>query len=238
MPEIDLPTVIFALVALFVAYKLRSVLGMRQDSERQAGGGLLAPLRRVPAPPTAPVAQPDAAASTLAPPPAADRWKGVAESDPAVWSGLDAIAAADRSFSPQAFLSGARVAYDMVVHAFAAGDSATLRNLMTPEAFANFDNAIQSRAAAGQTMTTTVVSIDDATIEGAQLADPMAQLCVRFATKLASVTRDAQGAVVDGSPSAVADHVDLWTFARDIRSRNPNWMLTATESGSGAASQR
>jgi predicted lipid-binding transport protein (Tim44 family) len=237
MPEIDLPTVIFALVALFVAYKLRSVLGMRQDSERQAGGGLLAPLRRVPAPPTAPAAPPEGATSALAPPPAVDRWKGVAESDPAVWSGLDAIAAADRGFSPQAFLSGARVAYDMVVHAFAAGDSATLRNLMTPEAFANFDNAIQSRAAAGQTMTTTVVSIDDATIVGAQLAGPMAQLSVRFAARLASVTRDAHGAIVDGSPNAVADHVDLWTFARDIRSRDPNWMLTATESGGGAASQ-
>lgn len=237
MPEIDLPTVIFALVALFVAYKLRSVLGMRQDSERQAGGGLLAPLRRVPAPPTAPVAEPNAAASALAPPPAADRWKGVAEPDPSLWSSLDAIAAADRSFSPQAFLSGARVAYDMVVHAFAAGDSATLRNLMSPEAFANFDNAIRSRAAAGQSMTTTVVSIDDATIVGGQLAGPVAQLSVRFAAKLASVVRDAQGGVVDGSPNAVADHIDLWTFARDIRSRNPNWMLTATESGSGASKQ-
>jgi predicted lipid-binding transport protein (Tim44 family) len=237
MPEIDLPTVIFALVALFVAYKLRSVLGMRQDSGRQPGG-LVAPLRRAPAPPTAPVVQPDGATSALAPPPAADRWKGVAEPDPAVWSGLDAIASADRSFSPQAFLSGARVAYDMVVHAFAAGDSATLRNLMSPEAFANFDNAIQNRAAAGQTMTTTVVSIDDATVVGAQLVGSTTQLSVRFAAKLASVTRDAQGAVVDGSPSAVADHIDLWTFARDIRSRNPNWMLTATESGSGAASQR
>jgi predicted lipid-binding transport protein (Tim44 family) len=238
MPEIDLPTVIFALVALFVAFKLRSVLGMRQDSERQTGG-LLAPLRRVPAPPTAPVAPPDGAAPALAPSPAAaDRWKGVAEPDSAVWSGLDAIAAADRSFSPQAFLSGARVAYDMVVHAFAAGDSETLRNLMTPEAFANFDAAIRSRTAAAQTMTTTVVSIDDATIVGAQLAGAMAQLGVRFAAKLASVTRDAQGAVVDGSPNAVADHIDLWTFARDIRSPNPNWMLTATESESGAASQR
>jgi predicted lipid-binding transport protein (Tim44 family) len=237
MPEIDLPTVIFALVALFVAYKLRSVLGMRQDSERQTGG-LLAPLRRVPAPPAAPVVQPDGAASVVAPPPAPDRWKGVAEPEPAVWSGLDAIAAADRSFSPQAFLSGARVAYDMVVHAFTAGDSATLRNLMTPEAFANFDNAIRSRAASGQTMTTTVVSIDGATIVGAQLEGATAQIRVRFAAKLASVTRDAQGAVVEGSPSAVADHIDLWTFARDIRSRNPNWMLTATESESGAGSQR
>src|SRR6516162_1114115 len=115
MPEIDLPTVIFALVALFVAWKLRSVLGMRQDSERP--GGLLAPLRRVPSAPNPPTAQPDATPSTPVSQPAADRWRGVAEPDPGVWSGLDAVAGADRSFSAQAFLSGARVAYDMVVHA-------------------------------------------------------------------------------------------------------------------------
>ena len=77
MPEIDLPTVIFALVALFVAWKLRSVLGMRQDSERP--GGLLAPLRRVPSAPNPPLAQPDAAPSAPVSQPAADRWKGVAE---------------------------------------------------------------------------------------------------------------------------------------------------------------
>ena len=230
MPEIDLPTVIFALVALFVAWKLRSVLGMRQDSERP--GGQLAPLRRAPGPASAPVAQPDAAPPAPVSLPAADRWKGVAEPNSAVWSGLDAIAGADRGFTPQGFLSGARVAYDMVVHAFAAGDSATLRNLMTPEAFANFDNAIRARAAAGQTMTTTVVSIDEATIVGAQLIGSVAQLRVRFAAKLASVTRDAEGAAVEGSPNTVADHIDVWTFARDIHSRDPNWQLTATESES------
>ncbi len=230
MPEIDLPTVIFALVALFVAWKLRSVLGMRQDSERP--GGMLAPLRRAPGPASAPVAPPDAAPPAPVSLPAADRWKGVAEPNSAVWSGLDAIAGADRGFTPQGFLSGARVAYDMVVHAFAAGNSATLRNLMTPEAFANFDNAIRARAAAGQTMTTTVVSIDDATIVGAQLMGSVAQLRVRFAAKLASVTRDAEGAAVEGSPNTVADHIDVWTFARDIHSRDPNWQLTATESES------
>jgi predicted lipid-binding transport protein (Tim44 family) len=228
MPEIDLPTVIFALVALFVAWKLRAVLGMRQDSDRPSG--LLAPLRRVPSASTPPVAQPDAAPPAPAPSGAADRWKGVADSDPAVWSGLDAIVGADRSFSPQAFLSGARVAYDMVVHAFAAGDSATLRTLMTAEAFANFDNAIRARAAAGQTMTTTVVSIDEAAIVGAQLLGATAQLRVRFAAKLASATHDEKGALVDGSPNTIADHIDLWTFVRDVRSRDPNWQLTATDS--------
>ena len=154
MPDIDLPTVIFALVALFVAYKLRSVLGMRNDGGRP--GGLLAPLRRAPGPAPPAVAPIEAEAPAPAPtlPVAADRWKNVA--DPDAWNGLDAIAAADKGFPAQAFLSGARAAYDMVVHAFAAGDSATLRGLMAPEAFANFDAAIRARAAAGHTMTTTV----------------------------------------------------------------------------------
>ena len=232
MPEIDLPTVIFALVALFVAWKLRSVLGTRQDSQRP--GSLLAPLRRVPGSPAPPVIQPDATPAAPASQHPAERWKGVADADSAVWTGLDAIAAADRTFAPEAFLSGARAAYDMVVHAFAAGDSATLRNLMTPEAFANFDNAIRARAAAGQTMTTTVVSIDNSTIVGAHLIGTMAQLRVRFAAKLVSAIHAAEGAVVEGSPNTVEDHIDVWTFARDVRSRDPNWQLTATESESAA----
>ena len=227
MPDIDLPTVIFALVALFVAYKLRSVLGMRSDSERPTGG-LLAPLRRAPGPPP-PVAPVDAAATGVSPAaPAADRWKGVA--DPDTWRGLDAIAAADNSFTSEGFLSGARAAYEMIVHAFAAGDSATLRGLMAPEAFANFDNAIRARAAAGHIMSTTVVSIDDATIAAAQFDGTNALVTVRFASKLASVTRDGAGTVVDGSPTEVADHLDLWTFVRDVRTRDPNWRLTATQS--------
>jgi predicted lipid-binding transport protein (Tim44 family) len=230
MPEIDLPTVIFALVALFVAWKLRSVLGMRQDSERP--GGLLAPLRRVPGASAPPAAQPGAAPSASPPTLVADRWKGVAEPNSAVWSGLDAIADADRSFSPQSFLAGAKGAYDMVVHAFAAGDSDALKSLMSPEAFANFETAIHARADAGHTMSTTVVSIDNATIDGAELVGQTARISVRFAAKLASVTRDTQGEVVDGSPNTVVEHIDLWTFARDVRSRDPNWQLTHTESES------
>jgi len=226
MPDIDLPTVIFALVALFVAYKLRSVLGMRSDSERRTGG-LLAPLRRAPGP-AASVAPVEATPSGPPPPvPAADRWTGVA--DPDAWRSLDAIAVADKSFGPQEFLSGARAAYEIIVHAFAAGDAAALRGLMAPEAFANFDNAIRARAAAGHIMSTTVVSIDGATISGAQLVGSNAQVSVRFASKLASVTRDAAGTVVEGSPTEVVDHLDLWTFMRDVRSRDPNWQLTATQ---------
>lgn len=228
MPDIDLPTVLFALVAIFVAFKLRSVLGTRNDGERPPG--LIAPLRRAggaAGPAAAPAEPPVAAAAGPAAPPA-DRWREVAA--PEAWSGLDAIAAVDRSFSPEAFLSGARAAYEMVVNAFAAGDRQTLQNLLSPEAFGNFAAAVDARASAGETMTTTVVSIEGATIEAAGLVGPTAHAGVRFTSKLASVTRDKAGDVVEGSATEVADHVDLWTFVRDVRSRDPNWRLTATQS--------
>ncbi len=228
MPDIDLATVIFALVAIVVAYKLRSVLGTRNDGRRPTG--LVAPLRRAPGPasPAAAPPEPTGALPASAPVTTAERWEGYAA--PEAFDGLDAVAAADRSFEPQTFLSGARAAYDMVIQAFAAGDRPALQSLMAPEAFANFDAAIRSRAAAGQTMTTTVVSIDDAKIAAAQLMGTMAQVSVRFTSKVATVVRDRAGEIVEGSATEVAGHVDLWTFVRDIRARDPNWRLTETQS--------
>jgi predicted lipid-binding transport protein (Tim44 family) len=89
---------------------------------------------------------------------------------------------------------------------------------------------VRGRAAKGHTVTTTVVAIDDAKIAGAQLTGATAHVAVRFASKLASVTKDSAGAVVEGSATEVTDHVDLWTFDRDVRSRDPNWRLTETQS--------
>ena len=175
------------------------------------------------------------AARTEAPPP--DRWKGFAAPGTPVAAGFDAIAAADASFAPDSFLSGARTAYEMIVAAFAAGDLSTLRRLLAPEVLANFEKAIRDRVAAEQTMTTTLVSIDAARVVEARLAGATASVAagatasvaVRFAAKLASVTRDKSGAAVEGSPNDVVDHLDVWTFTRDVAAGDPNWLLAATQ---------
>jgi predicted lipid-binding transport protein (Tim44 family) len=240
MPNFDVSTVVFAIIAIFVVWKLRSVLGTRNGAERppidpaagpNAGRNGIngsQPMGQVVRLPTAaaPVA---AARSGVAPADAAARWKGFAEPGSKVAEGLDAIAAADPSFSPDGFLSGARSAYEMIVTAFAAGDRATLANLLAPDVLDNFAKAIEARLARGETMTTTLVSIDSATFEDARLNGGAAQISVRFASKLISHTRDKSGAVIEGSAEAVVDHLDIWTFSRDTASRNPNWQLSATE---------
>jgi predicted lipid-binding transport protein (Tim44 family) len=226
--QMDISTIVFALVAIFVAWKLRSVLGTRGPTqpplERRPPGALNVP------PLTGeviPLKTAAAAARTEASPP--DRWKGFAAPGTPIAAGFDAIAAADASFAPDSFLSGARTAYEMIVGAFAAGDLSTLRRLLAPEVLANFEKAIRDRVAAEQTMTTTLVSIDAASVVEARLTGTLASVAVRFAAKLVSVTHDKAGAAVDGSPSDVADHLDVWTFTRDIAAGDPNWLLAATQ---------
>lgn len=234
MQGLDVSTVVFAIIAIFVVWKLRSVLGTRNGAERPpadpaAGapgrGGFARPMGQVVRLPTA--AAPPAAAPAPADP--AQRWKGFAEAGSRLAEGLDAIAAADPSFSPAGFLAGARAAYEMIVTAFAKGDRAALANLLAPDVFENFAKAIAARTAAGQSMETTLVSIDAATLQEAQLVGAEARIGVRFAAKLISHTRDKAGAVVEGCAETVVDHLDIWTFSRNTGSRNPNWQLSATE---------
>ena len=145
----------------------------------------------------------------------ADRWKGIAEPGCAVATGLDAIAATDKSFDAKHFIAGARAAYEMIVTAFAAGDRRALKNLLAREVYDGFEAAISERETKGETVETRFVSIETADIIGAELRGKTAQVTVRFVSQLISVTRDKAGNVIDGNPDKVTDVTDVWTFARD-----------------------
>ena len=144
---------------------------------------------------------------------------------------MDAIAGAESSFDAKHFITGARAAYEMIVTAFAGGDRRQLRNLLSREVFDGFDAALTERERRSETAETRFVSIDGSTITAAELRNRTAQITVRFVSKLISATRDRTGAVIDGSADKVTDVTDVWTFARDISSRDPNWKVVATEAG-------
>ncbi len=232
----DVTTIIFAALALFVVWKLRSVLGTRTGQERRPdqpvrpNGEPAAPddgkIVRLPGSgspsdrrgqPAAPVRARDEA-----------RWDGLAERGTPVWDGLDKIVAADPSFEPREFLGGAKSAYEMIIGAFAAGDRQTLRHLLAPDVFESFSQAITEREKAGHKVDTTFVSIDKAKIDDAQLRGKSIQVTVSFVSNLITATYDQSNNVVDGNPEKVTDVADVWTFARDAGSTDPNWKLIAT----------
>jgi predicted lipid-binding transport protein (Tim44 family) len=117
----------------------------------------------------------------------------------------------------------------MIVTTFAEGDRRQLRSLLSREAYDGFDAAITEREGRGETAETRFVSIDGSTVTAAELRGRTAQITVRFVSKLVSATRDRSGTVIDGNAEKVTDVTEVWTFARDISSRDPNWKIVATE---------
>jgi predicted lipid-binding transport protein (Tim44 family) len=233
--DVDIYTIIFLALAVFIFLRLRSVLGQRTGSERppydRAAPNVVQRTQDnnnvVPMPGAVIDQAPLAPSADVAP---ADRWKGVAEPGTPLAAGLDAIVAQDSSFDPRHFISGARSAYEMIVLAFANGDRRALKDLLSSEVYESFEAVIKDREKHEQKTETRFVSIDKAELVSAEARDRAAQLTVRFVSQMISVTRDKTGAIVDGNPDKVADITDVWTFARDTSSRDPNWKLVGTGS--------
>jgi len=144
--------------------------------------------------------------------------------------GLAAIRQADSGFNPQEFVSGGRAAFELILMAYAKGDLKTLRPLLANEVFEEFAGAIREREQAGEQLETTLVGIKQAEIAEAELQGKTAFVTVKFVSEQINVTRDRAGQVIDGADKRVETITDLWTFARNTRSRDPNWTLVATDS--------
>jgi predicted lipid-binding transport protein (Tim44 family) len=218
-----LDIILFAVVAVFLVLRLRSVLGRRTGTEQRRDPFAGAPANDQPVRREAPAAVPDLSAKpVIAPAPDAPATP--------IAAGLARIRQADPNFDDAHFLAGCRAAFEMIVNAFANGDAATLRPLLSDEVFANFNGAIEERRKAGHAHTTTLVGIRAIDLLEADMQGRNAVLTVKIVSDQINVTHDAEGRVVEGDPTAVVAVTDIWTFSRNTRSRDPNWTLVATRS--------
>ncbi|MEQ8246844.1 MAG: Tim44/TimA family putative adaptor protein [Alphaproteobacteria bacterium] len=212
--------IFFAMVAVFIFLRLRGVLGRRTGNE--------------PAPPKTvrhDRTQQDDDDNVV---PLPDRHRsGPLEDDTPLGTAADGvreIRAMDPSFSADEFVGGARTAYDMVLMSFAAGDTETLRALLDDDVYTNFQRAIADRESRGEVLETTLVAIKSSELVEARAVGRMAEATIKFVAELVNVTRDKNGEVISGDPRVVQNITDYWTFARDVRSADPNWKLIATRS--------
>jgi predicted lipid-binding transport protein (Tim44 family) len=194
-------------IIIFLALAAVALLGMRMALER--GGER--PLQHTSEPP--------------------DRYGGLAMPGSPVAKGLDAIMAADKDFDVNYFIVGAEAAYEMTVTAYAEGDRRKLTKLLAPEVYEGFAGEILEREARGEKVETRFVSVDIADILTAELRGKTVRITVRFVSEILSVTRDRGGTVIDGSADIGTSVTDVWTFARSVTSRDPNWKIVATKNG-------
>jgi predicted lipid-binding transport protein (Tim44 family) len=232
----DIPTLIAIGIAVVVLWRLRSVLGTRTGNERspfqraqqnptQKPDGKVAALGR-PAPeptPVVPAGDTDRRALKLE-----AEIDQLSHGDGHVATGLKDIADADPSFSPKEFLEGAKAAYEMIVTGFATGDRKTLKSLLDKDVYDGFESAIAAREAAGKSVSFTFVGLPKIEIAHAELDKRDARIAVAFTAEVVQATKDKDGAIVDGNATDVQTIADEWTFARNPKSRDPNWRLVAT----------
>ena len=141
-------------------------------------------------------------------------------------AGLEAIAAADTRFDPNAFVEGARSAYTMIVEAFSAGDRKTLEPLLAAKVLDRYTTAIDQRADRGETVRTEIERIRSAEITEAGLDNETARIKVRFVAEIATETRDADAVVIAGDLGHLSTVTEDWMFERRTDTGNPNWVLT------------
>ena len=215
-----LDIILFAMVAGFLVLRLRSVLGRRTGNERRRE---LSPRRAAPAS--------DNVATLVEPDKRSARPADDGPPADAVAQGLGRLRRADPSFDPSHFIEGARHAFEMIVAAFAKGDKAVLRPLLSDEVFQQFAAAIDERVTAKETLETRIEKLDAVDVVEAELVGPTAQLTLKLVSQQLNVTRAMDGSIVDGDPDHPVEKTDYWTFARDTRSADPNWVLITTSSG-------
>lgn len=225
----QLITIIFAIVAGVVFYQLYRVLGQRTGKERPPLDPFSADSQKE--------KQKTDIESNVITLPQRDAIRpadfsdidAVAPQGSAVNKGLRAIRRADPAFSVKTFMDGVRIAYEMVLTAFANGDRDTLKTLLAPDVYEGFSSAIAGRQKEGEVVKFSFVGLNKADIAAARCENGYAQISLHFVCEIISVTYDEADKLIDGDPAAIVEVKDLWTFSRDVRSGNPNWLLTATE---------
>jgi predicted lipid-binding transport protein (Tim44 family) len=238
---LDVITIVALVVAAVVFMRLRGVVGRRTDddearieryrSQRSAQqqsapkDGKVVTLPRREAVPAEANVRENTADRDL-------RMTKFAGGNAQIARGLIDIAGKDASFDPAEFMKGARAAYEMIVMGFAEGNRNLLNDLLSPDVFSGFAQAIHTREEARQKVEQSFVGITSADMVEAELSGGHAQVSVRFVSELISAVRDQGGEVVSGDPKKIKEVTDLWTFARDVGARDPNWRLVATQAAS------
>jgi predicted lipid-binding transport protein (Tim44 family) len=248
--KVDIITVLAVIVLLVAVFQLRRVLGRRtpddearidrktRDGQNSPGAEVdgqrsradtqgkvvTLPQRPQSASDVQPVAQSTAMTAELE-----ARYKTAANGNVAIQNGLLAMLREDPVFDPDSFMSGAKQAYEMIVTAFAEGNRKVLKELLSAEVYDRFAGAISERESRSEMMDQSFVGINKAEMVEADLRNGTAEITVKFMSQLISAVRDKGGAVLSGDPQKIAEVTDVWTFAREVKARTPNWRLVATQ---------
>ena len=209
LPFIDI--LIFAVIAILLVLRLRSVLGQRTGYEQPQDSQMKESFT-------------DKANAPIPFPKAANKTEKISG------SGLDALRGADPQFNEKEFLQGATAAFNMILTAYADGDQAQLKRLLSYDLLKSFTQTINERVAAKESLEINVNEIREVSILNAEVVESVASITLHFHSTQTRIAQDENGNIMDDSDTEPREFIDIWTFERDLTLSDPNWKLAETES--------
>lgn len=134
-------------------------------------------------------------------------------------------------FNVTEFLGGARGAYEMIVMGYENGELDDIQPFLAEDIYDSFVDGVAAREDQGLTIEANFIGVRELKLLDAQL-DPEtneAELTIRFTGELTSAVRNSEGEIIEGSLKDIKRQKDTWTFARQMGSDDPNWMLVSTD---------
>ena len=198
---------IFAIIAIFLIMRLRSILGSRdgfeqtqakntsfQSAEQSQSGQNIIPLH----------------------------------GEPVHATGLAAVRQADKSFSDDSFMQGAAAAFPMILTAFAEGDLASLRRLLGYDLNQEFTESINQRNKNNDELDITIHELQDVELLDGEVSDTIASVTVKFTSLQSRILKDSSGEQIEEESFTNTQMTDIWVFERDVSLSDPNWKLVET----------
>lgn len=212
-----LQLLVLAGIAVFLILRLRSVLGTREGFEKP------------PVPKSSPSPERRGNFEIIEGGPDPDIADHVPADSPAA-EALAKMKGIEQGFSVSEFLSGARGAYEMILMGFERGDLAEIKPFLSDEVYESFAFVVNDRTEKGLTVESEFIGVKELQLVDATFDDDTreGELTVRFVGQLSFAVRDRAGEVIEGDPKAIKTQRDVWTFARQMGSNDPNWQLVAT----------
>lgn len=209
---------VLAGIAIFLILRLKSVLGSREGFEQP------------------PVPKSDANARTrpelevIEGGPDLDITDHVPEDSEAA-KALAEMKRVEPSFHVADFLQGARGAYEMIVLGYERGELSEIQPFLSEDIYESFVDGVAAREDQGLTIESEFIGVREIKLLDAVFdeATNEAELTIRFIAELTTTVRDAEGEIVEGSPTEVKKQKDSWSFARTMGAEDPNWLLVSTD---------
>ena len=142
---------------------------------------------------------------------------------------LEKIYHFDQNFSLKIFLSGAKIAFQTIIESYAKGEINKIKNLLSVNVFTAFSNEIKSRVKKKHSLEHTLISLKSADIKKINVRSSIADIVVKFASEQVNLLKNKKGKILSGNDEYIENHIDYWTFSKDLKSTNPNWKLVVTK---------